>query len=257
MGRAEVEDVWARSDYAATAARLSPVAAVVAGRLHERLSRPGRVVDLGAGHGDLSLALAAQGHDVVAIEPVARMRETGTRRTGPEVTWVDATGEETGLEDASVDAIGSNFGAFFCDPQAGPAEWARILRPGGLLVMTAWDDHGFLAEMTRRMMAVLFPDGGGPRHMSWGQDDVALAILSPHFPRAEISHEQLPWRFADAEAGMRLYREGSPTHAFSFAMAGDRRPALEAALAAHLEESADEDGSIDTVVGYTIITAST
>lgn len=253
MGRAEVENVWASADYEPTARRLAPAAAVLAERLHEQVRAPGRIVDLGAGHGDLSLALAGRGHDIVAIEPVARMRATGARRTGPDVTWVDATGEDTGLADGSVDAIGSNFGAFFRDPVAGPAEWARILRPGGVLVMTAWDDHGFLAEMTRRMMAVLHPQGGGPQHMQWGDEDFVRTVLEPHFSTVTISHEQLAWRFATVADGMRLYLEGSPTHAFSLAIAGEGRCALEAALQRHLEEAADTDGRIDSVAGYCVI----
>ncbi len=255
MGRAEVEDIWARADYEPTARRLAPAAAVVADRVHEQIRKPARIVDLGAGHGDLSLALAGQGHRIVAIEPVARMREAGARRTGPEVTWVDAIGEETGLEDSSVDAIGSNFGAFFCEPKAGPAEWARILRPGGVLVMTAWDDHGLLAEMTRRMMAVLHPAGGGPQHMRWGDDHFVRTVLSPYFSPVMITHEQLTWRFDSVADGMRLYLKGSPTHAYSFAMAGDRHSALEAALELHLQEAADSGGKIDSVAGYSVITA--
>jgi ubiquinone/menaquinone biosynthesis C-methylase UbiE len=228
---------------------------MVADRVTEEVGGSAKIVDLGAGHGDVSLALAGRGHEVVAIEPVARMREKGARRTGPEVAWVDATGEDTGLEAASVDAIASNFGAFLCDPEAGCAEWARILRPGGMLVMTAWDEHGFLAEMTRRMMAVLFPDGGGPQHMRWGDDNFVRTALTPHFSTVQISHELLTWQFTDVADGMRLYLEGSPTHAFSLAMAGEARPVLEATLQRHLAETAGPDGSIDSVAGYSLITA--
>ena len=256
MRRDEVERVWAAADYAPTAARLEAAAAELILRLGRHCAQPGRVVDIGAGHGGLAARLAASGHRVVAVEPVLRMRQRGALVTGTGVQWRDALGEDTGLPDASADAIVSNFGAFLCDPATGPAEWARVLAPGGVLLMTAWDGRGFLAEMTRRMMGVLHPDGGGPAHMSWGDDAFVEAVLGEWFTRVEIEHLDLPWHFDSVAAGLRLYETGSPTHAFSFDRAGDRRDALAGELTAHLAECADPGtGRIASTTGYALITA--
>ena len=66
---------------------------------------PGRrVLDLAAGTGKLTRLLVPSGADVVAVEPVAAMRETLTRAL-PDVEALDGTAEAIPLGDASVDAV--------------------------------------------------------------------------------------------------------------------------------------------------------
>lgn len=50
---------------------------------------PARVLDIGAGPGRDAGWLAAKGHDVTAVEPVAAFRASGQARFGAGVTWVD------------------------------------------------------------------------------------------------------------------------------------------------------------------------
>ena len=111
------------------------------------------VVDIGAGHGDTTNALLDSGFAVTAIEPVGRMRRIG-KQAAPRATWSSATGEATRLDPESVDAVVSSFGSMYCDPVKGPAEWDRILRPDGALVMAVFTDEGFQATMTNRMMEI-------------------------------------------------------------------------------------------------------
>lgn len=124
MGRDEVEQVWGCADYLLTARRLAPVARIVADRFCELHPQSARVIDIGAGHGSLAGALAERGHDVIAVEPVVRMRTEGLARTGGSVVWHDALGESTGLPGGSARGVVSNFGTFLCDPLTGPPEWA-------------------------------------------------------------------------------------------------------------------------------------
>ncbi len=88
-----------------------------------------RVADLGAGTGISSRLLAAQGAQVVAVEPNAAMRERAQPTLG--VTFVDGTAESTTLSASSVD-VATAFQAFhwFQVPEA-VAEICRIVRPGG------------------------------------------------------------------------------------------------------------------------------
>jgi SAM-dependent methyltransferase len=51
---------------------------------------PGQLLDLGAGTGADAAWLAARGHRVVAVEPVARFRDAGaTLHPSPAITWLD------------------------------------------------------------------------------------------------------------------------------------------------------------------------
>ncbi len=92
----------------------------------------------------------------------------------------------------------------FCDPVAGPEEWARILRPGGTLVMATWNLEGFLATMTDAMTEAVSPGPSTqtPPHMAWGVHDVAHERLSPWFDRISIEHLDLEWSFESVDKGM-------------------------------------------------------
>lgn len=250
----DVSDIWGSSDYAPTAAKLEPATHVIASWLAQHHPHAQHVLDLGAGHGHLARLLVQQGYSVTALEPVDRMIQVG-RVTCPQATWVQGLGEDTGLADNSVDVIASNFGAFLCGP-SGPEEWARLLRPGGHLVMTTWSTTGFLAEMTQRMQTVLNPEmTDDPPHMVWGEPGVAEARLTPWLTDVTVTEHSLDWHFDSIEAGMRLYREGSPTHTWSLKMAGRRADELEQVLNEHLLENADRHGRVKATTNYCLVTA--
>lgn len=248
-----LDDIWAASDYAPTAVRLAPAAEVVATRVAGAIPPGSAVVDIGAGHGALTAELLGRGLRVTAVEPVGRMLAVG-RSAVPGASWLAATGEATGLPDSCAAAVASSFGSMFCDPAAGPREWARILQPKGTLVMTAWDDRGFLAEMTERMFAVMHPGKESPAHMGWGDDEHARSLLSHDFSEVEVSHHELPWNFDSVADGMRLYLQGSPAHTFSLRQAGERRDELLATLEAHLREH-EVAGRVKSTAGYALVVA--
>jgi SAM-dependent methyltransferase len=90
------------------------------------------VLDLGAGTGKLSRSLVDRGLDVVAIEPLAEMREA-LATSVPEARALAGTAEDIPLPDASVDAITVAQAWHWVDPERATAEAARVLRPGGTL----------------------------------------------------------------------------------------------------------------------------
>jgi len=140
-----------RPGYAADAVRwaLEPVA----GR------RPVRVVDLGAGTGKLTAALAGLGADVTAVEPDQEMLAE-LRRGMPAVRSVPGRAEDLPLADASVDAVLAGQAMHWFDMDRAIPEIARVLTPGGVLAglwnvdddRTGWVAE--LAEMSKRKSSV-------------------------------------------------------------------------------------------------------
>jgi demethylmenaquinone methyltransferase/2-methoxy-6-polyprenyl-1,4-benzoquinol methylase len=98
--------------------------------------RPGEVVlDLAAGTGASSVALAASGAKVVAADFSAGMIEEGRRRH-PGIEFVEADAMDLPFEDRSFDAVTISFGLRnVVEPQKALLEMYRVLKPGGRVVV--------------------------------------------------------------------------------------------------------------------------
>jgi SAM-dependent methyltransferase len=92
--------------------------------------RAGIVVDLAAGTGLLSRALAARAGRVIAVEPDQRMAAV-LRARSPLVTVLEGRGEAIPLPDASADGVFISSAWHWLDPARALPEVARVLRDGG------------------------------------------------------------------------------------------------------------------------------
>lgn len=99
-----------------------------------------RVLDLGCGAGHTALAFAAAGAEVVAVDITEAMLDQGRRLAAERGLRVRfETGDACGLEldDASFDCVTSRLSAHhYARPTDAVAEAARVLRPGGLLLVS-------------------------------------------------------------------------------------------------------------------------
>jgi SAM-dependent methyltransferase len=120
-----------RPDYAADA--VGWVLAPVSRR------RPVRVLDLGAGTGKLTAALARPGAVVTAVEPDPAMLAE-LRRTLPGVSSLPGRAEDIPLPDGSADAVVAGQAAHWFDMDRALPEIVRVLAPGGVLA-GLWNTH--------------------------------------------------------------------------------------------------------------------
>ena len=101
-----------------------------------------RVVDLGAGTGKGTRAIAALGHEVVAVEPSDGMREALVTslealpaRVARQISTMAGGAEQIPVETGSTDAVTVFQAWHWFDSEVAAAECARVLRPGGWLSM--------------------------------------------------------------------------------------------------------------------------
>lgn len=106
------------------------------------LERRSVVVDLAAGTGKLTRDLTRRFDAVIAIEPLAEMRQQ-LARTAPAAKVLDGTAERVPLPDASADAVFVAQAFHWFDGRRALDEIARVLRPGGGLALlwntTPWE----------------------------------------------------------------------------------------------------------------------
>ncbi|WP_126635104.1 class I SAM-dependent methyltransferase [Embleya hyalina] len=101
---------------------------------------PGReVLDLAAGTGRMTAELVALGADVTAVEPSEAMRATFARAL-PEVPLHIGSAEEIPFPAGSFDAVVVAQAFHWFDGPAALREIARVLRPGGGLVLL-WNER--------------------------------------------------------------------------------------------------------------------
>jgi len=111
------------------------------------------VVDLGAGTGKLTRRLVAQGHRVVAVEPLDEMRAE-LEAAVPGVQAVAGSAETIPLEDASADVVTSAQAFHWFDHDAALPEIARVLRPDGRIALV-WNSRDDGDPWMARLSAII------------------------------------------------------------------------------------------------------
>ncbi len=110
--------------------------------------RPDHVIaDIASGTGKWTRTLLENGNAVFGVEPNAEMRQAGERLLAefPRFSSVAGTAEATTLPDASADFVTAAQAAHWFNRAASRREFARILKPGGWLVLL-WNER--LVEAT-------------------------------------------------------------------------------------------------------------
>lgn len=119
--------------------------------VHAADLRPGDLVaDVASGSGALAEQLRRAGARVVALDLSLEMLRTGARREsahpsiGLGLLWANADANRLPLPDAGVDALTIAFGLRnLPEPAAALREFARVVRPGGRLVVLEFATPGW------------------------------------------------------------------------------------------------------------------
>lgn len=131
--------------------------ATIAESLH-----PARVLEVAAGTGIATAALARHlpGATITATDLNPGMVDRG-RQQVPGATWQPADGQALPFPSGSVDLVVCQFGVmFFPDRRLALTEVARVLAPGGTLLLATWDElaRSTFASAVAAALEAEFPD---------------------------------------------------------------------------------------------------
>ena len=122
------------------------------------LHLPGlKVLDVGSGPGYLAAEMAAQGAEVVGVDPSAAMRELAAE-LHPEIQFQAGEAASLPFPDASFDLVCSTqVLEYVADIPAALKEFRRVLRPGGMtaLLDTDWDSAIWSVDDRPRLRRIL------------------------------------------------------------------------------------------------------
>jgi SAM-dependent methyltransferase len=107
-----------------------------------RLTPADPVADVGSGTGFLAELFLRHGNPVFGVEPNREMREAGEQllRGYSQFRSVDGTAEATTLPDRCAQFVTAGQAFHWFDPVRTKGEFARILRPGGWVVLV-WNER--------------------------------------------------------------------------------------------------------------------
>jgi SAM-dependent methyltransferase len=119
------------------------------------------VVDLAAGTGKLTRAIQVTGATIVAVEPMPGMRRV-FRRVVEGVPVVDGRAEAIPLPSEFADAVFVGQAFHWFRGAAALKEIARVLRPGGVLVLV-WNTRNDRVRWSRSLTEIIERAGGSHR----------------------------------------------------------------------------------------------
>lgn len=153
---------------------------------------PCEVLDLACGTGEITRALLSLGHKVTALDFSEEMLARARAKHGDKARILAGDAERLLDDDGTYDALVTRHLVWtLTDPEAAFAEWFRVLKPGGrLLVIDGdWINRSWLQQMLNRAATLLRERGAAAPH---APDREAFdSITRRFFFRDGLSFERL------------------------------------------------------------------
>ncbi len=207
--KAGARRVWAAGDYPAISTRLAGAGEATARRAG---AAPGvRLLDVAAGDGNVAIPAAQAGAAVTAIDLTPELLEAGRARAArvgaAGIDWVAGDAEALPVPDGAFDAVTSNFGAMFAPRhELVAAELVRAVRPGGTVVLTAWDRDGANGHLLEVLGPFLPPPPTGVGlPTAWGDEAYGRRLLTGAGLLVDVERDAVRPRYASIDEAVAFF----------------------------------------------------
>ncbi len=224
---------WASGDYAKIGTTLQIVGETLAEAMD--LTPGAKVLDVAAGNGNATLALARRWSRVTSTDYVPALLEQGRQRAEAEaleVIFQTADAEQLPFEAGAFDAVASVFGVMFTADHAQAArELVRVCRPGGVIGMANWTPEGFIGQVFKAIGRHVPPPAGVSSPAVWGSAAWLEETFRPAARSIAIEQKHFVFRYASPEHMVDFFRTFyGPVHKAFLALDAAGQAALEADL---------------------------
>ena len=194
--KARQQLTWASSDYAVIGTLLQIVGEELCEALDVRAGQS--VLDVAAGNGNVALAAARRGCEVVATDYVSALLERARQRAaadGLEIAVKVADAEALPFADGSFDVVVSTFGVMFTpDQERAAAETVRVCRRGGKIGLANWTPDGFIGQLFKTIGKHLPPPAGVKPPLLWGTRVRIAELFEPHASSIKAAQRNFVFR---------------------------------------------------------------
>ena len=228
--KARQQGAWSSGDYAVVGTTLQIVGEQLCEAIDVRAGQ--KVLDVAAGNGNVSLAAARRGCDVIATDYVPALLEKARERAAAERLQIDcreADAEALPFKDRSFDVVVSTFGVMFTpDQQKAADELMRVCKSGGKIGLANWTPDGFIGQLFKTIGKHLPPPAGVKSPALWGTPVRINELFGSHASSIKAEPRDFVFRYRSPQHWLDVFKTYYGPLLKAFAAL---QPAAQAALA--------------------------
>jgi len=252
--KAKMKAVWEDGDYATFATFMEAGAIEVLDSWN--IAPQSRLLDIACGSGQTAIPAAKNGAIVTGVDIAENLIEHARARSHKaQLTARFDIGDAENLPYAEDDfdiAI-TMFGAMFAPrPEKVVNELARVIRPGGQLIMANWTPQSMPAQMFKAAAEINPPVAGIAPPVLWGNEATVTERLEQHFTDIQLTRRIYPlwdYPFGAAELVDFFARHFGPVKRAFAAADKQQQSLLREKLESIYEENSEIRNEILTITG--------
>lgn len=237
--KAKQNAAWSSGDYSKVGVTLQ----LVGEELAEAMNLPigAKALDVAAGNGNISLAMARRLNKVTSTDYVADLLLRGKARAeaeGLDIEFKLADAEALPFDDGQFDAVASTFGVMFAPNQAAAAaELCRVCRSGGRIGLANWTPDGFIGQLFKTLGRYVPPPQGVQSPARWGTREFIEAQFGAEAADIKMTRKAFMFRYPSARSFVDFFRNWyGPVEKAFLSLDSEDAKALEADIITLVED---------------------